>query len=338
LLRTGLDNAAFVNCPGCGTLVADGEAICPKCDYIIDAGAFSDEPPEQDDEGSATGAGAPAPATAKPGAKLRPSGAKASPRKETAQEVPRARPAPGKRPSGVAAAAQPSSTQIKSIEEIEKARTKRPAAPPGKSPSRKSAGQAMPDAPSRRVAAAPSAPVADWHVKPDATGSGPVSSPNTSGYHIAAPEDVLKDAKSFVIGLPGSDKIAFAGLAFNILFAFFPWKETVLDGDVLGLMSLGFPVFAVSIVGITSIVIRVRQFMPKLNPLIPWLLQLSAVCFCLVWCLIFIKLSWDSRLARSPVGNFDMYLSKPSIGVFLSLLTSVVALGGTLMGLKEKPA
>ena len=45
-------------------------------------------------------------------------------------------------------------------------------------------------------------------------GSGPVSSPNTSGYHIAAPEDVFKDAKSFVIGLPGSDKIAFAGLAF----------------------------------------------------------------------------------------------------------------------------
>lgn len=334
--RSRLDNAGFVNCPGCGTEVADGEAICPKCDYIIDAMAFSAEPPEQDDEGSATGAGASAP-PARPAAKLRPSGARPNPRKDTAGEVPRPRLATGKKAPAAAAAPVPSSTQIKSIEEIEKARTKRPA-PAGKGPSRKSTGPSMPDAPSRRVAAAPSAPVADWHVKPDAPGSGPVSSPNTSGYHIAAPEDVFKDAKSFVIGLPGSDKIAFAGLAFNILFAFFPWKETVLDGDVLGLMSLGFPVFAVSIVGITAIVVRVRQFMPKLNPLVPWLLQLSAVCFCLVWCLIFIKLSWDSRLARSPVGNFDMYISKPSLGVFLSLLTSVVALGGTLMGLKEKPA
>ena len=323
-----------MNCPGCGAEVADGEAICPKCDYIIDADAFSAEPPEQDDEGSATGAGAHAPA--RPSGKLRPSGVKPSARAATEGEVPRARPAPGKRPSGVAASPVPSSTSIKSIEEIEKARTKRASpAQAGRSQSRKTAAPGMPDAPNRRVAAAPSAPAPDWHVKPSE--SMPVSSPNTSGYHLAAPEDVFKDAKSFVIGLPGSDKIAFAGLMFNILFAFFPWKETVLEGDILGLMSLGFPAFLVSILGVTSIVIRVRKFMPKLNPLIPWLLQLSAVCFCLVWCLIFIKLSWDSRLAKSPVGNFDMYISKPSVGVFLSLLTSIVALGGTLMGLKDKP-
>ena len=324
-----------MNCPGCGTQVADGEAICPKCDYIIDADAFSAEPPEQDDEGSATGAGGrPAAPEVAPRAqaKLRPSGMKPGARSVTEGEVPRARPAPGKRPSGAVAA--PNSTAIKSLDEIEKARSRRPA-PAGRSPSRKSSGPGMPDAPSRRVAAAPSEPAADWHVRPSE--AKPVSSPNTSGYHIAAPEDVFRDAKSFVIGLPGSDKIAFAGLVLNILCSFFPWKETVIDGEVLGLMSLGFPVFLVSILGITSIVVRVRRVMPKLNPLVPWLLQLSAVCFCIVWCLIYIKLSWDSRLARSPVGNFDMYISKPSIGVFLALLTSIVALGGTLMGLKEKP-
>ncbi|MHB8877629.1 MAG: hypothetical protein ACYC8T_28390, partial [Myxococcaceae bacterium] len=139
-------------------------------------------------------------------------------------------------------------------------------------------------------------------------------------------------------GLPSSDKLAFTGAALNILFAFFPWKETVVDGEVLGLMSLGFPVFAVSIICIMAIVVRVRRIMPKLNPLVPWLLQLTAVCFCIVWCLIFVKLSWDSRLAKSPVGNFDMYISKPSFGVFISVITSLLALGGTLMGLKEKPA
>lgn len=102
-------------------------------------------------------------------------------------------------------------------------------------------------------------------------------------------------------------------------------------------MSLGLPVFLVSILAITALVVRVRRVMPKLNPLVPWLLQLSAVCFCIVWALIFIKLSWDSRMAKSPIGNFDMYISKPAFGVFITLLTSIVALAGTLMGLKEKP-
>ena len=38
--------------------------------------------------------------------------------------------------------------------------------------------------------------------------------------------------------------------------------------------------FLMSVLAIGAIVVRVRQSMPKLNPLIPWVVQLSAVCFC----------------------------------------------------------
>jgi hypothetical protein len=49
-----------------------------------------------------------------------------------------------------------------------------------------------------------------------------------------------------------------------------------------------------------------------------------------------VKISWDSTMARSPIGNFERWVSRPEAGVFIALITSVVALGGTVMGLKEK--
>jgi hypothetical protein len=333
-----LDNQSQVNCPGCGAAVADGEAICPKCDYIIDASFLSGEAPAQgpgpDEETAPPNRAPPRPSSpkvgsvpARPSAKHRPpapagstgSGVRASGKtgKVTARTAP-------------AAGAADGSTQIKSMEQLEQSRTKRPP-PPKETGSRRS----MPDAPGRRVRTPPPKNAGDWKVRD--SGHAPMS-PTTSGYGIVAPEDALAEAKNFIGILPTSDKLAFAGVALNVLFSFFPWKETVTEGEVLGLMSLGFPVFVVSILAMFTIVIRVRRFMPKLNPLVPWLLQLGAVCFCIVWCLVFVKLSWDGRLARSPVGNFEMRISTPSFGVFVSLVTSLLGLGGTLMGLKEKPS
>ncbi|MHB8874157.1 MAG: hypothetical protein ACYC8T_10760, partial [Myxococcaceae bacterium] len=187
------DEGVVLNCPGCGTQVADGEAICPKCDYIIDPNAFSAEPPEADE----VKAPAPARPPARPPAgKLRPSGVSTNHRTTTDGELPKVKPPPGRRPSGKSVAATPSSTQVKSLEEIEKARTKRPA-PPSRSPSRK--GGAMPDAPSHGVREKPPAPSSDWRVRPSEPSlPGPISSPSSSGYQIAAPEEVLNDAKRFV--------------------------------------------------------------------------------------------------------------------------------------------
>ena len=101
-------------------------------------------------------------------------------------------------------------------------------------------------------------------------------------------------------------------------------------------MTLGWPVFMMSIIGLGAIVVRVRRFMPNLNPITPWLAQLGVCCFCIVWCLVFMKLSYDGRMARALVGNVEMKISTPSFGVFIALVCSIGGLGGTLMGLKDK--
>ena len=96
-------------------------------------------------------------------------------------------------------------------------------------------------------------------------------------------------------------------------------------------------VFLVSIGVLMAIVIRVRQVMPRLHALIPWLVQFGGACFCIVWCVVYVKVSLDTTVARSPIGNFERSVSQPAFGVFVGLLMSLVTLGGTLLGLKEKP-
>ena len=197
---------------------------------------------------------------------------------------------------------------------------------------------AMPDAPQRRSRTPPEqkAVAEDWHAAPSSL--RPPPGPRAPGaYQPLDPEDWMTDVRHFIVGLSTSDKIAFWGALGTILACFFPWKETVDDGDALGLVSLGAFVFAACIILIIAMTIRVRNAMPRLNALVPWLLQFGTASFSIIWCLVFIKLSWDSTLARSPIGNYDMWTSKPSIGVFVALLLSIVALFGTLLGLREKP-
>jgi hypothetical protein len=153
---------------------------------------------------------------------------------------------------------------------------------------------------------------------------------------MVPPEQMLDDAKDFVVGLPTSDKIAFAGAAIMVLVSFMPWKETASDGEVLGLMSNGIVGFLAALATIGVLVIRVRRIMPRLNPLAPWLAQLACAIIGIIWCLIFIKISWDGRRVDSPIGHYTMAISTPSFGVVLALVGGLVALGGTLMGLKEK--
>jgi hypothetical protein len=153
---------------------------------------------------------------------------------------------------------------------------------------------------------------------------------------MVPPEQLLDDAKDFVVGLPTADKIAFAGAAIVVLVSFMPWKETASDGEVLGLMSNGIVAFLAALATMGVLVIRVRRIMPRLNPLAPWLAQLASAIFGIIWCLIFIKISWDGRRVDSPIGHYTMAISTPSFGVVLGLIGGLVALGGTLLGLKEK--
>jgi len=163
-----------------------------------------------------------------------------------------------------------------------------------------------------------------------------VSVPRThSLVGIAAPEDVLRDLRSFVLELRLPDRLALGGFAGVVATAFLPWRSTASEGELLGLVTWGFLAVLASLLGIAAISVRVRRFMPRLSPLVPWLSQLGAASFALIWCVICIKLAGDRP---SNLGDHVRDISaSASFGVFLAVIASIVALVGTLLGLKEKP-
>ncbi|MFT3707434.1 MAG: hypothetical protein QM817_07175 [Archangium sp.] len=147
--------------------------------------------------------------------------------------------------------------------------------------------------------------------------------------------DAMTQAKIYIWELPLSDKLALFGSGVMLLATFFPWKETVHDGDVLGVFSSGILVTALTAISVAGIIIRTRKTMPTLNPIIPWMAQLGAVGVAGVWCLVYLKLSWDSTLAQSTIGNYMVWVSKPSFGLILALLAGIVSIVGTIFGLKD---
>ncbi|WP_223646728.1 hypothetical protein [Corallococcus sp. EGB] len=153
---------------------------------------------------------------------------------------------------------------------------------------------------------------------------------------IDDPEVLLDDARSFLRELEGGDRIAFWGAALVVLSCFMPWKETAADGDFLGLISLGFISFLFAVATMVFVGLRARQVMTWVNPMLPWGAQMFCSVVTLVWALVFLKLSSDTTLVPSPLGNSEMMNSSPSIGCFLGILGGVIAVLGGLMGLKRQ--
>ncbi|MBN8232864.1 hypothetical protein JYK02_35640 [Corallococcus macrosporus] len=153
---------------------------------------------------------------------------------------------------------------------------------------------------------------------------------------IDDPEVLLDDARSFLRELEGGDRIAFWGATLVVLSCFIPWKETAADGDFLGLISLGFISFLFAIATMVLVGLRARQVMTWVNPMLPWGAQMFCSVVTLVWSLVFLKLSSDTTLVPSPLGNSEMMNSSPSIGCFLGILGGVIAVLGGLMGLKRQ--
>lgn len=276
-----------MKCDSCGAQVAAGTAICPKCDAILDASAFSTEPPSE------------------------PSIGPMKPRASSSGAVKKVK----RSPTGSSPAA------------------KKPSAP---SSSSAAASKLMPEAPPRLLKEAPKEDI-DWRkMSRDASNALPAQAKFKAEVG-QTPEELLAEGKSLIKLLNFSDKLAAGGAAATVLSSFFPWQETFDQGDVLGLMSLGAPVFVAALGVLTAILVRVKQMAPKANPMALWLSQFGAACFCVLWCLVFIKVAWDPTRTRSPVGNAEMWASSPSIGVVLALLFSFAAVAGTLLGLRDKP-
>jgi hypothetical protein len=347
-----------LKCPGCGTKVADGTAICPSCDYIIDASFISTDAPRkslvEEGEEEMTGSlsavpppsrpvstnsgtrGAPVRVTTASGVRVSSSGMRVT----TASGVrPKGASGTGSRPAvpsttGSRPALPPDDevTNIRSMEDIVRS------APP-----RASAGRPIPAVrPGSTTGPRPAAPPRrEAHTELDPSDVNYVpprpapSSVHTTG-QIMAPEELAADFKDFLGELGRSDRIVFFSALAVVFSAFTPWKETAEDGDILGLMSLGIIAIlgALGIVG--ALAVRVRHIMPRLNVLVPWMAQLGLSIACVLWCLVFMKLATDNTEVPSAVGKEIIYNSSPSFGAFLALLGSLGCVAGTLLGLKEK--
>ena len=210
-----------------------------------------------------------------------------------------------------------------------------PSAAKKAAPKKEAPKRMMPDAPGRKVRTPPEqrAPVEDWHEAPR-----PRADPVLGGPSQALdPEEAMSDARNFLVALTFSDRLAFWGGVATLFACFLPWKETAVDGESIGLLSLGALVFVANIALLGVVVVRTRKMMPKVHALVPWMVQFGASSFSIIWCLILIKLSVNTLKARALYGNEEVWTSKPGAGVILAVLTSIVALGGTLMGLREKP-
>lgn len=149
------------------------------------------------------------------------------------------------------------------------------------------------------------------------------------------PDDALVQTKRYLFELPSADKLALFGASAMLLATFFPWKETVAEGEVLGVYSSGIVVTVLAALAVAGLIVRTTRAMPALNPLLPWVAQLGCVGASGVWCLVYMQAAWDPTLARSPIGNYEIWVSKPTFGVIFALLAAIVAIAGTVLGLKD---
>jgi len=308
-----------LNCPGCGTKVADGTSICPKCDYIIDESFLSVAPPSGNDDDESTAASQDPRKAAGASRTGRPAGSPGS-RTGTTGKV---RAAAGASRSGARAPVSPGAKPTGKT-------GPRPAARPPP-PSRAAEPEPKPEPEPRAD------PPARQPVPPPAPSPAPPSRTFSTGTKIVAPEQAMEEAREFLTNLTRADKIAYAGASVVVLSCFLPWKETAADGDVLGLMSSGFLSLLLAGLVIGMLTIRVRRTLPALNPLVPWLAQLIFAFVCVLYTLVLLRLSVDTTEVRSSIGNQMIMNSSPSIGVFVGLLGAIGALAGSLLGLKDRP-
>ncbi|MFY0578219.1 hypothetical protein ACN28S_31390 [Cystobacter fuscus] len=358
-----------LKCPGCGIKVADGTAICPSCDYIIDASFISSDAPrrslveEGEEEMTGSLSAVPPPSrsvSTNPGTRGAPTKVTTSSGVRVSSGGMRVTTASGVRPKGASGTgSRPSvATPTGSRPAVSPTTGSRPSAPPSddvtnirsmedivrSAPPRASNGRPIPAVrPGSTTGSRPTVPPrreTDTELDPSDVNYVPPR-PAPSSVHatgqIMAPEELAADLKDFLGDLGRSDKIVFFSAVAVVLSAFTPWKETAEDGDILGLMSLGIIAIlgALGIVGVLAV--RVRRIMPRLNVLVPWMAQLGLSIACVLWCLIFMKLSTDNTEVPSAVGREIIHSSSPSFGAVLALLGSLGCLAGTVLGIKEKP-
>lgn len=305
-----------MKCPQCGALVAPKTAICPKCDHVLDASAFSSAPPTSHREQDTPPEGTPTPAAraARPPVRTARSG-QGSPAR-----------APGSTPrrngTAVRSTGAPSRRPAPVIDDDDH---------DTQPPKRSTAHDDEPDTAEIEEE--------DWHPKPVPMPARPTAkarADDSLGIGYAPAEDLMQEAKFFLRDLSGADRFAFWGGALTFFACFFPWKQTAAEGDTLGFLSIGVLVLVLSLLLCGSIWVRERGLMPRVSAATTWYLQFVCAALAPLWTLICIKLSWNAVLVRATVGTEDIWVSKPGFGAIIALPLSIVALLGTLMSMKGK--
>lgn len=195
-------------------------------------------------------------------------------------------------------------------------------------------GRSMPEAPGRQISA-PRGKV-DYAALAQEYGDPAVAPKATfKPERMTSPDEAFDEFRQFFGGLSLSDKLTMVGAFLVVISTFLPWKTTAAEGEVLGVLCLGGVATALGIAAIAAVRVRVSGLASGRNPVLPWVGQLGAVSAALVWCLVFIRISWDGTLARAVDGNIQVATSKPDAGVYIALVSAIVAVAGTLGGLRD---
>ncbi len=300
-----------MRCPSCHTEVPDDAVVCPSCEAVVDPSLLNLEPgPSKPSARSgarkAVRKGAPL-----SGVKKRASRPAQAGDEDTKNE--RGGEAPGDWRSRLSAEDWQQSPKSK----------------PGAAPT-----SATPATTTATENAAPGADDYDPDVDPVRGRIRRRANPNFVADKGLDADEFMSEAKAFLNGLSGPDKLTFFAAVTMVVACFFPWKETVVEGEVPGLMSQGVLVFLLGGVVMGVIVARTRDVFPKLNKLFLWVAQIGALGLSVVWVVVCMKLFWDPTLARASIGNEQIWVSKPSFGAIFALIAAVVGVVGTVLELK----
>jgi hypothetical protein len=189
----------------------------------------------------------------------------------------------------------------------------------------------------------PSAPAAqkskakvDWRSEVAAEDWGPVreAKPREEPrFQSGDPDAFLTDARSFVSSLTLADKLSFFGAVALFVSSLFPWRETVAEGEVLGIFGAGLLALFISLLLMGTIAMRLKA--PSKERLMYWVIQLGLAGISVALSFIVGLQSIDRTLARAQVGNFEVWTSKPGFGVVFAAFAGAVVIVGTIFGLKE---
>lgn len=105
----------------------------------------------------------------------------------------------------------------------------------------------------------------------------------------------------------------------------------------MGLASLAVAVFFAGLVTLVTQGLRLRSRGGR-DRFTAWAIQLGSTCFAVLWTIICIRYFTDLRAVSSAFSAHTVPASLPSLGAYLTLLSSGVTMGSTLLGMKGNMA